>query len=240
AACETEDAYACDMLTLPPDDICVTRKSMTAATIEQSFAQARVKLLTLTDQVKQLLPVDEARLLDEQVLKDLIENRFDVAVIGQIKAGKSTFLSALTRNPGLLPTDVNPWTAVITRMHFGRPGGPTSGAVFRFYSAEDWDSIANKGARFRPLKAVGQALLRPFKDAKRRNADAEEAKLDRQRCQAVAVANRRLGKELQALLGGEHCVDTINRHLLERYLAAEDRSGDEVADNPDAGRYSVI
>ena len=56
----------------------------------------------------------------ERIIDDLRESRFELAVIGQIKAGKSTFLNALTERPCLLPADVNPWTAVITRLHFGQ------------------------------------------------------------------------------------------------------------------------
>src|SRR5262249_4391344 len=45
-----------------------------------------------------------------------------VAVVGQVKAGKSSFLNALMQRGDLLPTHVNPWTAVATRLHFGTPG----------------------------------------------------------------------------------------------------------------------
>jgi predicted GTPase len=45
-----------------------------------------------------------------------------IAVIGQVKAGKSSFINALAGKPTMLPTDVNPWTAVVTKIHFGEPG----------------------------------------------------------------------------------------------------------------------
>jgi len=45
---------------------------------------------------------DALRLLEHQVCR--------IAVIGQIKAGKSSFINAFVQQPELLPTDVNPWT----------------------------------------------------------------------------------------------------------------------------------
>ena len=39
-----------------------------------------------------------------------------IGVIGQVKAGKSSLINALMGKPGLLPTDVNPWTTAVTRI----------------------------------------------------------------------------------------------------------------------------
>src|SRR5687768_1850586 len=39
-----------------------------------------------------------------------------IAVVGQVKAGKSSFINALIQRADLLPTHVNPWTAVATRL----------------------------------------------------------------------------------------------------------------------------
>lgn len=50
---------------------------------------------------------------------DLEAHSCRIAVIGQIKAGKSSLINALIRRPDLLPTDINPSTAVITKLYFG-------------------------------------------------------------------------------------------------------------------------
>lgn len=55
----------------------------------------------------------------------------DVAVLGQFKAGKSSFLNGLVGAP-VLPVDVLPSTAVITRIGYG----PREGAVVHFLSGE--------------------------------------------------------------------------------------------------------
>ena len=41
-----------------------------------------------------------------------------VTMIGQVKAGKTTLVNALSGHPDLLPADVNPWTSVVTSLHF--------------------------------------------------------------------------------------------------------------------------
>ena len=47
-----------------------------------------------------------------------------VSILGQVKAGKSTLLNAMLGQPGLLPSDVNPWTSVITNVHLNSPRRP--------------------------------------------------------------------------------------------------------------------
>ena len=64
-----------------------------------------------------------------------------IAAVGQVKAGKSTFLSALIGRPGFLPSEVNPWTSVVTNMRFGLPGDPASGAAFHFFDEHAWQRI---------------------------------------------------------------------------------------------------
>jgi tRNA U34 5-carboxymethylaminomethyl modifying GTPase MnmE/TrmE len=50
------------------------------------------------------------------MLSEVESHSCRIAVIGQIKAGKSSLINALIRRPGLLPTDINPSTAVITKL----------------------------------------------------------------------------------------------------------------------------
>ncbi|NJO56319.1 MAG: hypothetical protein HC834_08260 [Rhodospirillales bacterium] len=61
-----------------------------------------------------------------------------IAVIGQVKAGKSSFINALVGRPGLLPTHVNPWTTAVTHLHFGRAEAPPDSNVhFTFFDRDD-------------------------------------------------------------------------------------------------------
>ena len=54
-----------------------------------------------------------------------------IAVVGQIKSGKSTFINALIQDPTLLPTDVTPWTTAVTNLHYstGQPSRTKLGRV---------------------------------------------------------------------------------------------------------------
>jgi GTPase Era involved in 16S rRNA processing len=75
--------------------------------------------------------------IDEQ--KDnLDKERFIVSVCGQIKAGKSTLLNYLLFNgDNILPTDVLPWTAKITKIYYGNK----SCIKIHYYSKALWDDL---------------------------------------------------------------------------------------------------
>ena len=87
--------------------------------------------------------VDALRLLESQVCR--------VAVIGQIKAGKSSFINAFVQQTDLLPTDVNPSTTAVTRLHFCTQQEPENSAVFQFFGAQEWERLANGGGKLREL-----------------------------------------------------------------------------------------
>ena len=83
---------------------------------------------------------DTLRLLDRIACR--------IGVIGQVKAGKSTFINGLVRRPGLLPTDVNPWTTAVTRLHFGRSDAPPNvSAESTFFDINEWGRLAQGGGR---------------------------------------------------------------------------------------------
>jgi GTPase SAR1 family protein len=149
-----------------------------------------------------------------------------LGVIGQVKAGKSSVINSLTRRAGLLPSDVNPWTTVVTRLHFGNPSGKTSGAVFRFFNDAEWDRLANRGGR---LGELTEGLLEDYK----------REKLSEQVVAMRARAEERLGAKFNSLLGKAHRFDTVTADLLAHYVAAGD---DPDADdpNPTVGRYADI
>ena len=149
-----------------------------------------------------------------------------VGVIGQVKAGKSSTINALTRRAGLLPSDVNPWTTVVTRLHFGHPTGKSSGAVFRFFNDAEWDRLANRGGR---LGELTEGLLEDYK----------REKLSEQVSAMRARAEQRLGAKFATLLGKAHRFDTVTTDLLTHYVAAGD-DPDQDEPNPTVGRYADI
>ncbi len=147
-----------------------------------------------------------------------------VTVIGQIKAGKTSLVNAMIGAPGLLPTDVNPWTSVVTSLHINTPSPEVNvKAKFKFFDGAEWDKLVSNGGR------IGQL-------AARAGADDELEKL---RLQVVAMrekAQARLGRKFEMLLGTEHRYGVVDDTLLRRYVCV----GDEEAGSADQGRFTDI
>ncbi|MEL7152214.1 MAG: dynamin family protein [Pseudomonadota bacterium] len=168
--------------------------------------------------------------LSEQVASGeaaLLNWRARIAVIGQVKAGKSTFLGALVGHPGMLPSEVNPWTAVVTNLHFAHPDDPQAGGVFHFYDESSWSRIIEGDPE---MHALAEQLMPGFATDVLR----EQVEMMRER------ARTRLGQFYHLLLGKQHSYDAVQRHTLERYVCAGfDR--DPNADIPGpAGRYADL
>lgn len=135
-----------------------------------------------------------------------------VAAVGQVKAGKSTFLNALVGRHGFLPADVNPWTSVVTNMRINVPGDPELGARFDFFDERAWDRIINGDPE---LRRMATELLPDF-DAEVLRAQTQEM---RER------ARQRLGRFYDKLLGSCHEYDILTPELLERYVCAGPGAG---------------
>ena len=115
-----------------------------------------------------------------------------IGVIGQVKAGKSSLVNALMGKPGLLPTDVNPWTTAVTRLHFGRVDTPVDvAAEFTFFEPNEWEQLANGGGQLRELT---QSLVPGFK------VELLHKQVDVMRRRSES----RLGPLLGSLLGDDH------------------------------------
>lgn len=66
------------------------------------------------------------------------QQTLNIAIMGQVKAGKSTFLNALLFNgKPILPTAATPKTANLTRISYGE----IPALEVEYYSVEDWNSI---------------------------------------------------------------------------------------------------
>lgn len=146
-----------------------------------------------------------------------------ISVIGQVKAGKSTFLNAFLHERDFLPSDVNPWTSVVTNIRINIPHDPRVGAMFEFFSEADWDEIINGTSELRDLT---ERLLPGF----------DSAVLRRQAEEMRARAQSRLGKYYPMLLGQSHSYEFLNADLMKRYVCAgqEEDTGDA------QGRYALI
>jgi dynamin family protein len=170
---------------------------------------ARTRLLGLVARLGSLLGEHAAPLLDA-ARRQLEQRSCRIAVIGQIKAGKSTFINALAKRPGLLPTDINPWTVVVTALHFRRDPTPAEhAAVFHLFSVDEWKELADGGGRLRELT---ERLVPGFQ------SDLLRAQLEVMRKRA----ERRLGPKFAELLGKCHRYQKVTPQILTDYVSAGD------------------
>jgi Dynamin family len=143
---------------------------------------------------------DTLRLLDRLACR--------IGVIGQVKAGKSSLINALMGKPGLLPTDVNPWTTAVTRIHFGLADAPPNvAAEFSFFAPDEWEQLANGSGEIRELT---QSLVPGFR------VELLQKHVEEMRRRTTL----RLGPTLDSLLGKKHVYSLLSPEDLERYICA--------------------
>jgi signal recognition particle receptor subunit beta len=163
--------------------------------------------------------------LIREAISSLSSQAFRVVVVGQIKSGKSSFINALVRQPFLLPTDVTPWTTAITNLHFAEKAPGNYSAAFHFFSEDEWRELAQGGG---PIRELTQRLVPGF-----------DADLLGQHVEALKRrAGARLGSEFEALMGGIHYFESVNRDLLLHYVCSGETSSD--TQEPALGKYADI
>lgn len=137
-----------------------------------------------------------------------------VTMLGQVKSGKTALVNALAGWADLLPSDVNPWTSVVTSLHLVPGSEPVeTGARFRFMSEDEWDRLLDKGGRIGEL-------------ADRAGADTELQKIRQQVLEMREKSRARLGSKFEMLLGQTHEYGYFDKNLVERYICL----GDDPAD----------
>lgn len=162
----------------------------------------------------------------EQALEKIAAFEPSVSVIGQIKAGKSTLMNALVGQVNLLPSDVNPWTSVITALHVNSRHRPRDArAVFRFFDQHEWDRLVSTGGR------LGEMAHRAGFES-----EAEEV-----RAQVTAMretTESRLGDEFAKLIGSSHAFPELDKNTIDRYICYGDP--DDLADGAHEGVYADL
>jgi len=168
---------------------------------------------------------------------DLLKTRIravtpSITMIGQVKSGKTTLTNAMTGHPDLLPTDVNPWTSVVTSLHINAElpdDAPV--ASFSFFNPDEWDKLVSTGGRLGEL-------------AQRSGADEELEKVREQIATMREQTRERLGRNFELLLGQSHDYGYLNNDLVQRYVCLgdnfDDDEKDENADPNQQGRFADI
>ena len=198
--------------------------SLTDVGVTTRLGDIKRRLLTLGEELEGVAHQRVASFIGDR-LKEVEQHSCRIAVIGQIKAGKSSLVNALTRRPDLLPTDVNPSTAVITKLYFGGPAERNNSALFHFFSDEEWDRIMSGGR-------VGTHTLQ-------RSSALDGPRLQDQLEELRGRAEKRLGPQLGKLLGKHHLFNSVTGSVLERYVSAGEADGEAAEDDEDR-HYSDI
>jgi len=188
----------------------------------------RRELIRIADEMY-ALSNDETRQFIARIVDDLTNLKPSIAFVGQIKAGKSRLINGFTGQAEFLPSDVNPWTTVITDMHFGHPSGRTSGAEFHFFDNHQWQALI----------AEGEELRNMFPD----DEDSYKREMIEEQVEAMKTRARlRLGDSYEQLLGQHHDLEELTSDDLARYVCAGDDPTDTAEHDPgtDRGLYSDI
>ncbi|MEM6939105.1 MAG: dynamin family protein [Pseudomonadota bacterium] len=137
-----------------------------------------------------------------------------VSLIGQVKAGKTALTNALLGETDLLPSDVNPWTSVVTSMHINRIPPKGKRAIFKFFDATDWDDLVSDSGRI--VKLARKAKL-----------DSRVDELTSQIEELKARTEERLGRNFKMLLGNQHSFSSFQSDLVKRYVCLGEEDGSE-------------
>jgi hypothetical protein len=179
------------------------------APIGALLEEVRDRLLSFGDELGKHVDEPAVPLLLE-TQKQLREMACRIAIIGQVKAGKSTFVNALVESPGLLPSDINPSTVVVTTLNFrNSTRAPEHAAVFQFFSSDEWNDLAEGGGNLRRLT---ERLVPGFKP------NLLRAHLDFIRSRA----ERRLGVRFHELLGKSYYYKELKPEVLADYISVGD------------------
>ncbi len=214
----------------PENDILLRRGSPNLPTGLEKLGQLGHDLRALDailDELSQFTG-DNATRSVARLRKDLAAFEPTITVLGQVKSGKTTLVNAMAGWADLLPSDVNPWTSVVTSLHLKPAEHPAeTGATFRFMTEADWARLLSQGGR------IGEM-------AGRAGAESELKKIAVQVEKVRAKAQKRLGKKFDLLLGDAHEYGYFDKNLLERYIVLGDEFDTDGADQADQGRFADI
>ncbi|KIC13398.1 dynamin family protein [Leisingera sp. ANG-Vp] len=152
-----------------------------------------------------------------------------VTLLGQVKSGKTSLVNAMAGWADLLPSDVNPWTSVVTSLHLTPGDRRQEGkACFQFMTEEEWDRLLTKGGR------IGEM-------AGRAGAGSELQKIRAQIEEMRERSRQRLGRKFELLMGQKHEYGYFDKNLIERYICLGD-DFDEPEDGSldEQGRFADI
>lgn len=153
--------------------------------------------------------------------QDLAGFNVRISMVGQVKAGKTALTNSLISRPGLLPSDVNPWTSVVTSIHLNTKQPRGKDAVFTFFTSDEWKKMVDLGGH------LGEMAVRA-------NHEEEFGAMRSQIETMQARTKARLGQNFNMLLDGYHSFLGFSPELVKKYVCL----GDE--ESTQEGRYADI
>lgn len=152
----------------------------------------------------------------------------NVTLVGQVKAGKTALTNVLVGSIGLLPSDVNPWTSVVTGLHLNARTAPAgTRAEFSFFDKDEWSRLVASGGRLGEL-------------AERAGSSDEMERIQAQIEKMREQSKQRLGSSFELLLGKTHKYGYYDNALVERYVCMGDVDENGVPLDNRQGRFADI
>ncbi|WP_162617677.1 dynamin family protein [Yoonia maritima] len=157
------------------------------------------------------------------LIEELDNLSIGVSLIGQVKAGKTALTNALIGKPEMLPSDVNPWTSVVTSVHINTPKPAGKAAVFNFFTTQEWLNMVEVGG------TLGET-------ATRSGFDEEVDEMHAQIREMQQRTELRLGHNFALLMGGKHSFVGFSSEMLRKYVCLGDEGSATIPD----GRYADV
>ena len=186
----------------------------------EAIRVCRTRLMEVLERLERLATPETADLV-LRLREELDDFAVRISLIGQVKAGKTAMTNALIGSPNLLPSDVNPWTSVITSVHMNTKQPLGKNAVFTFFTTEEWDKMVTAGGY------LGEV-------AERANHQDELTELREQIALMQARTRTRLGKNFNMLLDGYHSFLGFSPELIKKYVCLGEDEEDQ------NGRYADV
>lgn len=191
--------------------------------LAKAFGEARAVLARLSEGADQRYSKRAAMLLRQL---DMFEP--NVTLVGQVKAGKTALTNVLIGAPGLLPSDVNPWTSVVTGLHINSRNGPKgTKSEFTFFDGDEWNRLVSTGGRLGEL-------------AERAGSHEETERVHAQVVTMREQSKARLGPHFELLLGKSHKYGYYDNELIERYVCLGDTDDSGNPADTHQGRFADI
>lgn len=137
-----------------------------------------------------------------------------IAVVGQMKAGKSSFLNAAFFGRDLLPKADIPMTAALTKIVYA----PKAKAEVVFYTPDDWHSMEQRADDYarryaeEETKLIEQSKTSPFARPRQPSKDEVDSRISESlKASAELVTKaKQLGLNVQAYLGKIQVLENID------------------------------